>query len=108
MCCYAPNKDMTPLESESENNSDKFFKTIFDDKNDIDYDVTIMVGDFNVAPDQNKDTPGYLHVNNPNTRQFIERMKSLNKLTDAYRHKHRDLTQYSLNKRRLQLHQSLS
>ena len=77
---------MTPIESESENFSDKFFKTIFDDKNDIDYDVTIMVGDFNVAPDQNKDILGYFPINNPNTRWFIERMKSLNMLTDIYRH----------------------
>ena len=40
-CCYAPNKDMTPLESESENYLDRFFRTIFDDKNDIDYDITL-------------------------------------------------------------------
>ena len=63
---------MTPLESESENYFDRFFKTIFDDKFDIDYDVTIMIGDFNVAPDHNKDTLGYLHINNPNTRRFTE------------------------------------
>ena len=88
---------MTPLESESENYSDKFFKTIFDDKYDIDYDVTIMVGDFNVVPDHDKHTLGYLHINNPNTRRFIERMKSLNMLADVYRHKHLDLRQYSFN-----------
>ena len=40
---------------------------VFDDRNDIDYDVTMMVGDFNVAPDSNKDTLNYLYVNNPNT-----------------------------------------
>ena len=90
---------MTPLESESENYSDRFFRTIFDDKNDIDYDVTIMVCDFNIAPDHKKNTLGYLHVNNPNTSQFIERMKSLNMLTDAYRHKHPDLRKYTFNKK---------
>ena len=79
---------MTTLESESENYSDRFFDTIFEDKHDRDYDITIMVGDFNVAPDHNKDTLGYLHVNNPNTRRFIDRMKSLNMMTDVYRHKH--------------------
>ena len=95
---------MTPLDSESENYSDKFFKTIFDDRTDIDYDVTIMVGDFNVAPDHNKDTLGYLHVNNPNTRLFIERMKSLNMLTDAFRHKHPDLRRYSFSKKQARNH----
>ena len=55
-CCYAPNEDMTTLESESENYSDKYFKTVFDDSQDLDYDVSIMVGDFNVAPDHTKDT----------------------------------------------------
>ena len=89
---------MTPLDSESENYSDMFFKTIFDDRTDIDYDVTFMVGDFNVAPDHNKDTLGYLHVNNPNTRLFIERMKSLNMLTDVFRHKHPDLRKFSFSK----------
>ena len=61
-CCYAPNEDMTSFESESENYSDKFFKTIFDDSLDFDVDVTIMVGNFNVAPDHNKDTLGYLLI----------------------------------------------
>ena len=66
---------MTPLDSDSENYSDKFFKTIFDDRTDIDYDVTIMIGDFNVAPDHNKDTLGYFQINNPYARQSIDRMK---------------------------------
>ena len=57
--------------------------------------MTIMVGYFDVAPDHNKDTLGYLHVNNPNTRLFIERMKSLNMLTDVFRHKHPDLRRFS-------------
>ena len=94
----------TPLDSESEKYSDKFFKTIFDDMTDIDYDVTIMVGDFNVAPNHNKDTLGYLHVNNPNTRLFIERMKSLNMLTDAFRHKYPDLKKYSFSKKQARNH----
>ena len=90
---------MTTLESESENYSDKFFKTIFDDKYDMDYDVTIMVGDFNIAPNHNKDTLGYLQINNPNTRRFIERMRSLNMMTDVYRHKHQNLRQYTFKKK---------
>ena len=58
-----------------------------------------MVGDFNVAPDHTRDTLGYLHVNNPNTRRFIDRMKSLNMMTDVYRHKHPDLRQFTFSKR---------
>merc|ERR1711888_429597 len=98
-CCYAPNGDMTPLDSESENYSDIFFITVFDDRYDIDFDVTLMVGDFNVAPDHNKDTLGYFHVNNPNTRLFIERMKSLNMLTDVFRQKNPDLHKFSFSKK---------
>ena len=57
-----------------------------------------MAGNFNVAPDPYKDTLGYLHINNPNSRQFIERMKSLNMLTDAFRHKNPDLRKYTFSK----------
>ena len=97
-CCYAPNKDMT--NNETDNYSNIFFKSVFDDSLDSEYDVTIMVGDFNVAPDHNMDTMGYLHINNINSRQFIDRMKSLNMLTDAFRHKHPDLQQYSFNNKK--------
>ena len=71
-CCYAPNEDMTCIESESENYSNRFFKMIFDDSLDTEYEVTIMVGDFNLAPDHNKDNCGYLHSNNPNSRWFMD------------------------------------
>ena len=98
-CCYAPNEDMTCIESE--NYSNTFFKTFYDDSLDSDYDVTIMVGDFNVAPDQNKVRLGYLHNNNPNSRQFMERMKSLNMLTDVFRHKHPELRKFSFSKNKL-------
>ena len=47
----------------------------------------MMAGDFNVAPDPNKDTLGYLHVNNPNSRNFIERMKSLCMLREGLKKK---------------------
>ena len=59
---------------------------IFDDSIDLDYDISIMVGDLNVSPDHNKDTLGYLHVNKPNTRRFMDKMKSLNMMTDIYTH----------------------
>ena len=57
-----------------------------------------MAGDFNVAPDPNKDTLGYLHINNPNSRHFIERMKALCMLTDVFRHKNPELRKYMFSK----------
>ena len=70
--------------SETDNYSNTFFKSIFDDSADSEYDLTMMVGDFNVAPDHNMDKMRYLHINNPNCRRFIEQMKWLNMLTDAF------------------------
>ena len=58
----------------------------------------MMDGDFNVEPDPNKDTLGYLHINNPNSRNFIERMKSLCMLTDIFRHKHPESRKYTFSK----------
>ena len=55
-CCYAPNEDSPALDSEHENYSIKFFREIFDDSNNSDNDIVMMAGDFNVAPDPNKDT----------------------------------------------------
>ena len=97
-CCYAPNKDMTC--NGPNNYSNIFYKTVFDDALDSEYEVTLMVGDFNVAPDHNMDTMGYLQTNNPNSRRFIDRMKSLNMLTDVFRHKHPDLRQYTFGKKK--------
>ena len=57
-----------------------------------------MAGDFNVAPDPNKDTLGYLHVNNPNSRNFIERMKALCMLTDVFRHRNPEVRKYTFSK----------
>merc|ERR1711867_142703 len=58
----------------------------------------MMAGDFNIAPDPNKETLGYLHIKNPNSRNFIERMKSLCMLTDVFRHKHPDRRKYTFSK----------
>ena len=95
---------MAPFDSESESYSDTFFKTIFNDSEDSDFDLSIMAGDFNVAPDHNKDTLGYFHVNNPNTRLFIDRMKSLNMMTDVFRHRHPDVRRYTFSKKQARNH----
>ena len=47
-CIYAPNEDMT--KNEVDNNSNTFFKTVFNDEDDDIYDIKTIVGDFNVAP----------------------------------------------------------
>ena len=62
-----------------------------------------MVGDFNVAPDHKKDTLSYLPNNSQNSRCFIERMKSLNMLTDIFKHKHPNVQQYTYNKSKLKI-----
>ena len=97
-CCYAPNEDSPALDSEHDNYSSEFFREVFDDSDDSDYDIILMAGDFNVAPDPNKDTLGYLHINNPNSRHFIERMKALCMLTDVFRHKNPELQKYTFSK----------
>ena len=61
-CIYAANEDMT--NSEIDNESNIFFKTVFVDRNDDKYDIRLTVGDFNVAPKHEIYTSGYLHVNN--------------------------------------------
>ena len=71
---------------------------MFDDSGDDGYDVVLMAGDFNIAPDPNRDTLGYFHVNNPNSRNFIERMKALCMLTDVFRHKNPDTRKYTFSK----------
>ena len=103
-CCYAPNSDMAAFGSEIEGYSDVFFKTIFDDKNDSEFDLSIMAGDFNVAPDHNMDTLGYLHINNPNSRFFIDKMKSLNMMTDVFCHKHPDTRKFTFSKKQARNH----
>ena len=57
-CIYAPNEDMT--KNKVDNDSNIFFKTVFDDENDDNYNIKTIVGDFNVAPKHDMDTAGYL------------------------------------------------
>ena len=85
--------------SEKDNYSNTFFKIVFDDSMDLDYNIKITMGDFNVAPNHKMDTSGYLHINNPNSRQFLDKMIPLNMMTDVFRHKHPDLRQYTFHKK---------
>ena len=87
-CIYAPNEDMT--KGDVDKLSSNFFKTVFNDENDDNFDIKTIVGDFNVAPNHNMDTAGYLHVNNQNTRNFLNRMIPLCDMTDIWRKKPTD------------------
>ena len=77
--------------NKTDNYSSIFFKTVFDDTDNKDYNIILTEGDFNVAPKHDKDMAGYLHVYNQNTRNFLERMIPLSNLTDIFRNKHADI-----------------
>ena len=81
-CIYAPNEDMT--DNKVDNESNTFFKTVIDDENDDKYDIRITVGDFNFEPKHEIDTAGNLHINNQNTRNFLNKMIPLSNLTDIW------------------------
>ena len=51
---YALNDNMTNCHND--NYSNTFFKTVFENSMDLDYNVKITVGDFNVAPNHGMDT----------------------------------------------------
>ena len=84
-CIYAPNDDMT--KNEVDNHSNTFFKTVFNDEDDHNFDIKAILGDFNVAPKHDMDNTGYLHINNQNTRNFLDKMIPLCNLTDIWRQK---------------------
>ena len=54
-----------------DNESKTFFQTVFDDTNEEEFTHKITVGDFNVALNHDYDTSGYLHINNPNSREYL-------------------------------------
>ena len=59
----------------------------------------IIAGDYNVAIRHNEDTSGYLHVDNPNTRDFLTRQASRSNLVDIWRIRNPDVRQYTFHKR---------
>ena len=50
-----------------------FSKEVFDDSNEDKFTHKVTIGDFNVAINHTNDTLGYLHVNNPNSRDYLTR-----------------------------------
>ena len=67
-----------------ENESNTFFKEVFDDSNEK-FTHKVTVGDFNVALNYNNDSLGYLHMNNPNSRDYLTRKIDLCNLVDIWR-----------------------
>ena len=96
-CVYAPNEDSNP--NDNENESSKFYKIVLDDKDEEIYDHKIITGDFNVALEHDLDTNGYLHVNNPNTRELIKRQCKLSNLIDVWRLRNKDCKQFTFSKK---------
>ena len=56
-----------------ENETNTFFKEVFDYSNEDKLTHKVTVGDLNVALNHTNDTLGYLHVNNPNSRDYLTR-----------------------------------
>ena len=71
--------------NDDNNESTKFLKIFMDDTNEEKYDYRLITGDFNVAMKHNLDTLGYLHINNPNSRDFLTRQANLSNLVDIWR-----------------------
>ena len=58
------------------------------------YNHRMITRDYNVALKHDIDTSGYLHVNNPNTREFVMRQANLSNLI-----RNPDSRQYTFHKR---------
>ena len=51
-CIYSPYDDMNA--NDNENNNNKFFRKVFEDNYDDEFDIRMTVGDFNVATNTTK------------------------------------------------------
>ena len=96
-CIYAPNEDSNP--NDIKNESSLFFNTVLDDTNDDMYDHRLIAGDFNIALDHNLDTSGYLHINNPNSRELLIRHANLSNLVDIWRLRNPESQQFTFSKK---------
>ena len=97
-CIYAPNDDSN--RNDDNNKSTKFFRQMMDDTGEEEYNHRITTGDYNVVLNHNIDTSGYLHVNNPNTREYLTRQANLSNLIDIWRIRNPGSRQYTFHKRK--------
>ena len=87
---YAPNKDILNTQT----------KQFFEDTMYQEFDHILYAGYYNIAFNHKVDTCGYIHVNNPNLRQYIKSRISMNKLTDIWRESNTSTRAFTFNKKK--------
>ena len=70
-----------------------------DDTDEDMYKHKFTIGDYNVELNPDIDTVGYLHINNPNSRELLTRKINLCNLVDIWREHNHTSRQYTLNKK---------
>ena len=58
-----------------------------------------IIGDYNIALNHNADTLGYLHINNPSSRDYLTRTIDLCNLVNIWRLKIPNSRKYTFNKK---------
>ena len=76
-----------------------FFQKVFDDTNEDKYTHKITLVDFNIALNHTYDTSGYLHINNPNSRDYLTGKIKQGNLTDIWKLKNPKSRQYTFGKK---------
>ena len=85
--------------NDTNNESTAFFQTVFDDLKEDQFTHKIIVGDYNIVLNHAADTLGYLHINNPNSRDHLTRKIELCNMVDIWRLKNPNGKQYTFNKK---------
>ena len=85
--------------------SKKFSEEVFYNSRYLEFDHIIYSGYYNVALNDDVDTSGYLHVNNPNSGQYIKSQMATNQLMVIWRKKNRGTRAFIVIKNKLQIKQ---
>ena len=57
-----------------------------------------MAGDYNIALEYDKDTNGYINVNNPISRRYIKTWMMMNNLVDVWRERDPEKREYTFDR----------